>query len=263
MSLTAGTRSIPPDKSRGCLLGLAVGDAIGTTVEFRPRGSFEPLTDMVGGGPFQLRAGQWTDDTSMALCLAASLVHCRGFDARDQMTRYLRWLDDGYMSSTGRCFDVGIATRAALERFRRASENLYHRVRALFFLYAIHRFYLPRAAALPERGSIPYDGYTHLLNRRFEEAIKTFLAAQAHDGPSDSLSSALTETYHRLGFQTLADQLTGAPVVRLLSLQEGYHIVPRDKGGPRMAAETGDFLEGLRQPWGEEAERGTASGILI
>lgn len=62
------------DRSCGCLLGLAVGDAVGTTVEFKPRGSFRPLTDMVGGGPFGLRAGEWTDDTSMALCLATSLA---------------------------------------------------------------------------------------------------------------------------------------------------------------------------------------------
>ncbi|WP_337124122.1 ADP-ribosylglycohydrolase family protein, partial [Staphylococcus aureus] len=75
------------DRFRGCLLGLAVGDAVGTTVEFRPRGSFEPLTDMVGGGPFHLSAGQWTDDTSMALCLATSLIERHGFDARDQMER--------------------------------------------------------------------------------------------------------------------------------------------------------------------------------
>jgi len=65
------------------------------------------------------------------------------------------------------------------------------------------------------------------------------------------------------GGKWLADQLTGAPVVRLLSLQEGYHIIPRDKGGPRMAAEAGEFLDGLRQPWSEEAERGSASSILI
>lgn len=62
------------DRALGCFLGLAVGDAVGTTVEFRPRGSFPPVTDMVGGGPFRLRAGQWTDDTSMALCLAESLL---------------------------------------------------------------------------------------------------------------------------------------------------------------------------------------------
>lgn len=102
--------------ARGCLLGLAVGDAIGTTVEFEPRGSFAPLTDMVGGGPFQLQPGQWTDDTSMALCLGASLLET-GFDVHDQMTRYVRWMNEGYMSSTGRCFDIGHATHQALARF--------------------------------------------------------------------------------------------------------------------------------------------------
>ena len=62
---------------RGALLGLAVGDALGTTLEFTPPGTFEPVTDMVGGGPFGLEPGQWTDDTSMALCLAESLVELR------------------------------------------------------------------------------------------------------------------------------------------------------------------------------------------
>ncbi|MEM3421858.1 MAG: ADP-ribosylglycohydrolase family protein [Candidatus Hadarchaeum sp.] len=106
------------DRFRGCLLGLAVGDAVGTTVEFRPRGSFEPIKDMVGGGPFHLRAGQWTDDTSMALCLATSLVECNGFDARDQMERYCKWAETGYLSSTGRCFDIGNTVASALRRFR-------------------------------------------------------------------------------------------------------------------------------------------------
>jgi ADP-ribosyl-[dinitrogen reductase] hydrolase len=106
------------DCFRGCLLGLAVGDAIGTTVEFQPRGSFPPVTGMMGGGVFGLQPGQWTDDTSMALCLAESLVECGGFDAADQMRRYLRWYDEGYLSSTGSCFDIGNTTRMALEKFR-------------------------------------------------------------------------------------------------------------------------------------------------
>ena len=110
------------DRFRGCLLGLATGDAIGTTVEFRPRGSFVPLTDMVGGGPFRLEPGQWTDDTSMALCLATSLVECKGFDARDQMERYCRWAETGYLSSTGTCFDIGGTVSAALYRFRQTGE---------------------------------------------------------------------------------------------------------------------------------------------
>jgi ADP-ribosyl-[dinitrogen reductase] hydrolase len=101
---------------RGSLLGLAAGDALGTTLEFQPPGTFEPIDDMVGGGPFGLRAGEWTDDTSMALRLAESLIERGGFDARDQMERYVRWYREGHLSSTGRCFDIGNATRAALER---------------------------------------------------------------------------------------------------------------------------------------------------
>jgi ADP-ribosyl-[dinitrogen reductase] hydrolase len=83
------------DRFRGCLLGLAVGDAVGTTLEFKAKGSFIPLTDMVGGGPFCLKPRQWTDDTSMALCLATSLLECQGFDADNQMQRYCRWHDEG------------------------------------------------------------------------------------------------------------------------------------------------------------------------
>jgi ADP-ribosyl-[dinitrogen reductase] hydrolase len=110
------------DRARGALLGLAVGDAIGTTVEFMPRGSFAALTDMVGGGPFNLLPGQWTDDTSMALCLGASLLE-HGFDLADQIFRYLQWHDEGYMSSNGKCFDIGLATSAALERYRATGES--------------------------------------------------------------------------------------------------------------------------------------------
>lgn len=107
------------DQFRGCLLGLACGDAVGTTVEFRRRGSFTPVSDMVGGGPFCLKPGQWTDDTSMALCLAASLTELGRFDANDQMTRYVRWWQHGYYSSTGACFDIGNTTASALSAFDR------------------------------------------------------------------------------------------------------------------------------------------------
>ncbi len=109
------------DRFRGCLLGLAVGDAVGTSVEFQSRGSFDPVTDMTGGGPFGLPAGAWTDDTSMVLCLATSLIQKNGFDAQDQMERYLRWYQNGYLSSTGKCFDIGITTRKALLNFQKTS----------------------------------------------------------------------------------------------------------------------------------------------
>ena len=107
------------DRFRGCLLGLAAGDALGTTLEFKAPGTFRPIDDMVGGGPFNLRPGQWTDDTSMALCLATSLLESGGFDATDQMQRYVRWWREGYLSSTGRCFDIGTTVRGALSRFER------------------------------------------------------------------------------------------------------------------------------------------------
>jgi hypothetical protein len=103
---------------------------------------------------------------------------------------------------------------AQLDEFRRRSENLYERVRALFFLYAIHRFHLPakleeasRSTHHSPRSLIPFKGYEHLLQRRFEEAIDHFLAVQQAEGPSDAISSALSAAYHRLAFQTLADQV--------------------------------------------------------
>ena len=102
------------DRYRGCLLGLAAGDALGTTLEFRPPGTFEPIDDMVGGGPFGLEPGQWTDDTSMALCLAESLIECRGFDAQDQMRRYVRWHGEGYLSSTIHNAPHGIRVNAIM-----------------------------------------------------------------------------------------------------------------------------------------------------
>jgi len=107
---------------RGCLLGLATGDALGTTLEFRAPGTFKPISDLVGGGPFDLKPGQWTDDTSMALCLAESLLERRGFEPVDQLERYVRWWRQGYLSSTGTCFDIGNTVRGALEQFEATGE---------------------------------------------------------------------------------------------------------------------------------------------
>src|SRR6476659_9509605 len=111
------------DRIRGALFGLAVGDPVGTTVEFKAPGSFPPVTDMVGGGPFRLAPGEWTDDTSMALCLAESLIECEGFDGADQMRRYVRWMDEGHWSSTGHCFDIGNIVRGSLGRFKRTGQG--------------------------------------------------------------------------------------------------------------------------------------------
>ena len=116
------TKPDPMSRYRGCLLGLAVGDAAGTTLEFRRPGTFEPISDMVGGGPFGLKPGEWTDDTSMALCLAESLVEKRGFEPVDQLERYTRWYRHGHLSSTGTCFDIGNTVRQALLKFEKTKE---------------------------------------------------------------------------------------------------------------------------------------------
>ena len=106
------------ERCRGTLVGLAVGDALGTTLEFQRPGTFAPFTEMVGGGAFGLEAGQWTDDTSMALCLATSLLEQQTFDTFDQMERYNRWYREGYLSSRpGECVDIGLTTTQALDRF--------------------------------------------------------------------------------------------------------------------------------------------------
>jgi len=112
------------DRSIGSLIGLAVGDAVGTTLEFKTRDSYEHLTDMIGGGPFSLPVGAWTDDTSMALCLAVSLLESNEFNPDDQMQRYSRWQHNGYLSSTGVCFDIGGTVADALNRYAASGEPM-------------------------------------------------------------------------------------------------------------------------------------------
>jgi ADP-ribosyl-[dinitrogen reductase] hydrolase len=107
----------PVERYRGSLLGLAAGDALGTTVEFAAPGTFQPVTEIVGGGFFRLAPGQWTDDTSMALCLAESLIETGAFNPTDQLERYVSWYRNGHMSCIGHCFDIGMTVREALNRF--------------------------------------------------------------------------------------------------------------------------------------------------
>ncbi|MCG6158138.1 ADP-ribosylglycohydrolase family protein [Rubinisphaera margarita] len=106
------------DRQRGCLIGLAVGDALGAAVEFKPPGTFPAVTGYRAGGPHGLDPGEWTDDTSMALALADSIT-ASGWDLDDQARRYVSWWRNGVYSVNGKCFDIGITTRAALARFER------------------------------------------------------------------------------------------------------------------------------------------------
>jgi ADP-ribosyl-[dinitrogen reductase] hydrolase len=105
------------DRARGALLGLAVGDALGTTLEFTRRDAQPHHTEMTGGGPFGLAPGQWSDHTAMALALADSLLARRSFDARHAMDRFVRWWTSGEYSCTGACFDIGATTSEALQRY--------------------------------------------------------------------------------------------------------------------------------------------------
>lgn len=104
----------------GSILGLAVGDALGAPVEFKAKGSFPYISRYQDGGEFNLKAGQWTDDTSLMLCLLSSFVEKKTFDLDDQMNRFLKWWKQGYMSSTGECFDIGNTTKASLSRFEQS-----------------------------------------------------------------------------------------------------------------------------------------------
>lgn len=119
--MTSAERS----RVRGGLVGLAVGDALGVAVEFKKPGTFERVTGYLGGGPFakKLKPGEWTDDTSMALCLLASISEV-GWDLRDQMERYTRWYRLGELSSVGECFDIGNQVKGALEKFQRTGDEV-------------------------------------------------------------------------------------------------------------------------------------------
>lgn len=109
------------NRQRGALIGLAVGDALGAAVEFRAPGTFENVVGYRSGGPHGLEAGEWTDDTSMALALADSIAKV-GWDVNDQAQRYVQWWQHGAYSVNGRCFDIGNTTAAALHRFQRSGD---------------------------------------------------------------------------------------------------------------------------------------------
>jgi ADP-ribosylglycohydrolase len=112
---------IDRDRQRGMLLGLAIGDALGAAIEFKPPGTFREVTGFRAGGPHGLEPGEWTDDTSMALALADSIVKV-GWDLDDQAKRYLAWWRTGAYAVNGRAFDIGVTTSAALRRYEQTGD---------------------------------------------------------------------------------------------------------------------------------------------
>ena len=118
--MTTRTRD---DRAQGALLGLAVGDALGAAVEFSPPGTFVPVSGYRSGGPHKLEPGQWTDDTSMALALADSIIEA-GWDLNDQAERYVAWWREGRYSVNGTCFDMGFTVRSGLREFLHSGNAL-------------------------------------------------------------------------------------------------------------------------------------------
>lgn len=111
------------DKSIGALVGLAVGDALGASVEFLERNTFIPVTEMIGGGIFNLNPGEWTDDTSMALALADSLLSCKTLDCHDLLCSFYDWYVNGEYSHNGLCFDIGSTTVTSIEYFNNTGKT--------------------------------------------------------------------------------------------------------------------------------------------
>jgi ADP-ribosyl-[dinitrogen reductase] hydrolase len=107
------------NKVYGSILGLAIGDAFGASVEFKKRNTYPKVTDYQSGGEFNLKAGQWTDDTTLALCILESINRLGEFNLHDQMNNFLKWWHQGFLSSTGFCFDIGNTTKAALDRYQK------------------------------------------------------------------------------------------------------------------------------------------------
>jgi ADP-ribosylglycohydrolase len=144
------------ERFHGALLGLAAGDAVAAATQYRRAGRFTPVGDMLGGGPFDLPRGGWSDDTAMALCLAESLLEREAFDARDQVARYRRWQQEGHLSATGQCVGItaGTARALALGNWRRQAFSGTHdpaaqdpEVLARVAPVAMYFFSNPQAAA--------------------------------------------------------------------------------------------------------------------
>lgn len=229
MTSTVEDSELFMDRASACLLGLAVGDAVGAAVEFLPRGRFRPLTDMTGGGKFRVAKGEWTDDTAMALCLADSLIACQGFDPLDQMQRYCRWVNEGYNATRPEAFGIGKTVLEAVLSFQ-VSGNPYSgrsevrfsgngslmRIAPIAIAYANQPEEAWRYAALSSRvthaapACVQACQYvTQVLMRAWGGVDKATLLDAAGLPPLDSLSEVLSGNFKR----KTADDVRGSGYV--------------------------------------------------
>lgn len=142
----------------GCLTGLAIGDALGVSAQFGKPGTFPPVSDFRGGGPFDLPAGHWSDDTALALCLAQSLLETSSFDVADQVSRYLAWQSEGRLAADAQCIGITAGTAHALARARqegmlRASHADNHEAAPLARVAPVVLFYFAHEGRAIERAA--------------------------------------------------------------------------------------------------------------
>lgn len=114
------------DRYKGCLISLAIGDALGAPIQFKKRDTYLHLRGYTSGGKFDSKKGEWTDDTSMALCLAESLLSSHGFDAKHQLDTYVQWLKEGHMSTREKAYDIGITVFKSLVHYMQTGETTTH-----------------------------------------------------------------------------------------------------------------------------------------
>ena len=213
----ARDQSAARDRAVGALLGLAAGDAVGAAIEFSPKPRFAVLDDMAAGGPHGLARGQWTDDTAMALALADSLAAAPNLNPADLMQRFLDWRDTGAYSCTGTCFDIGNATRAALERFRRTGEPLAGSAD-------------PAAAGNGALMRLAPVAIRHWRDREALQAAAALQTRTTHGSPATLANSAVFA-------DLLADTIAGASLPELLASPAAQRIEGGWRGLHRDAVE--------------------------
>lgn len=163
------------DRIKGCLVGLAVGDALGVHHEFKQRKDVVPITDYTEGNPYDIPIGYWTDDTSMALCMAQSLVEKSSFDPMDIMKKFVKWQREGYMSSTDKCFDIGCTTRQALLLFE-GTKGVYPYCGSENVMSAGNGSIM-RLAPIPMffhddiNSAIEFAGFSSMITHRYVECV--------------------------------------------------------------------------------------------
>jgi ADP-ribosyl-[dinitrogen reductase] hydrolase len=233
------------DRAMGALVGLAVGDAVGTTLEFTPKPDEPVITTMIGRGPFDLRPGEWTDDTAMALALADSLLANADLDPSDLMGRFVDWWRNGAYSCTGDCFDIGIQTSSALRRFEASGKALAGDTR-------------PEASGNGALMRLAPIAVRHWRDRDRLAATAELQTRTTHGSPETLEASDIFATL-------LADAIAGQPLDAIMNSDAARRIKGEWRGANRDAIRgTGYVVDALRAAvWAVSRTTTFRSAILL